>query len=226
MPAKNYVSRIFGHSPVHPIQQHMSKVFAAAELLDPFFEAVIQKDVTTMRALYEQIGALEEEADSLKKNLRLQLPKTLFMPVARADLLDLIAKQDHVANVAKDISGLMLGRKMQLPAATEEDFKALARSAIQTCAQANKTVGELDELFEAGFSGAEANLMASMIEELDRLEGDADAVEVKLRNTLFGLEESTKPVDMVFLYKIVDALGELSNEAQRVGSRLHLLLAR
>lgn len=204
----------------------MCKAFAAAELLGPFFEAVASQDLERMRALHEQIAGLEKAADKLKKDVRLNLPKTLFMPVARADLLDLITKQDQVANVTRDISGLMLGRRMKLPQSTITDFKALAQRAIDTCAQAKKSVDELDELFEAGFGGAEATLMESMIEELDRIEGDADAIEVKLRAALFAVEDDIKPVEMIFLYKIVDGLGDLANEAQRVGSRLQLLLAR
>ena len=226
MAAKNYVSRIFGHSPVHPIQQHMAKVQAAAELVVPFFEAVASRDLATMKKLQSQIAELENEADRLKKNLRLHLPKTLFMPVARADLLDLITKQDHVANAARDVCGLVMGREMQLPESTVADFKALAARAVDTCNQAAKTVAELDELFEAGFGGAEATLMESMIEELDRIESDTDDIERELRRKLFAIEKQSDPVEVMFLYKVVDALGEMANEAQRVGSRLHLLLAR
>ena len=34
------------------------------------------------------------------------------------------------------------------------------------------------------------------------------------------------PVDVMFLYKIIDRIGELADCAQKVGSRLQLLIAR
>jgi uncharacterized protein Yka (UPF0111/DUF47 family) len=34
------------------------------------------------------------------------------------------------------------------------------------------------------------------------------------------------PIDVIFLYKVIDTVGELANYAQRVGSRLELMLAR
>ena len=38
----------------------------------------------------------------LKKDLRLNMPSSLLMPVARTDLLDLLMIQDKIANSAKD----------------------------------------------------------------------------------------------------------------------------
>ncbi len=43
----------------------------------------------------------------------------------RTDLLDLISVQDKVANKAKDISGLMLGRQMTIPAVLAEVMLSL-----------------------------------------------------------------------------------------------------
>lgn len=45
----------------------------------------------------------EHEADDMKHVLRHHLPKGLFMPVDRRDLLDVLMMQDAVINQAKDI---------------------------------------------------------------------------------------------------------------------------
>ena len=34
------------------------------------------------------------------------------------------------------------------------------------------------------------------------------------------------PVDVIFLYKIIDWIGDLANRAQTVGGRLQILIAR
>ena len=44
MPKGGYMSGIFGTSPVKPIQDHMSKVYACACELVPLFNAVINND--------------------------------------------------------------------------------------------------------------------------------------------------------------------------------------
>lgn len=47
----------------------------------------------------------------MKKALRHHLPRSLFMPMDRRDLLDVLLMQDKIINVAKDIAGLVVGRK-------------------------------------------------------------------------------------------------------------------
>ena len=51
----------------------------------------------------------------MKRDIRLHLPKSIFLQVSRSDILELLAAQDRVANKAKDIAGLTLGRKMVFP---------------------------------------------------------------------------------------------------------------
>ena len=40
------------------------------------------------------------------------------------------------------------------------------------------------------------------------------------------LENELHPVNVMFLYKVIDSTGEIADRAQRVGSRLQLMLAR
>ena len=90
----------------------------------------------------------ENEADELKKQLRLHLPKGLFMPVARADLLALLASQDKIANKAKDVAGLITGRKMEFPESVQADFTAYLQKCIAAAHQAGKAISQLDEFFK------------------------------------------------------------------------------
>jgi uncharacterized protein Yka (UPF0111/DUF47 family) len=43
---------------------------------------------------------------------------------------------------------------------------------------------------------------------------------------LFDLEQDLPPIDAIFLYQIIDMIGELADLAEGVGGRLQLLLAR
>ncbi|HEX6929247.1 MAG TPA: TIGR00153 family protein [Gammaproteobacteria bacterium] len=226
MVTKTFLSGVFGRSPVRPLQQHMEKVVACVSELAGFFEGAIANDWERAGAARENVTRLENEADALKTDIRLHLPNTLFMPVARADILDLVTVQDRVANKAKDVTGLMTGRRMQIPAELGSAFLALVERTIDAARQAAKSVDELDELFEAGFRGAEVDAVASMIKELDRIEKDTDRMQIEIRAQLFRMEKNLPPVDVMFLYKIIEWVGDIADQSQRVGSRLHLLLAR
>jgi|SRR5690554_3086371 len=219
-------SNLFGRSPIKPMQEHMAVAVKAAEKLVDFFEAVTNDDWETAETIQRLIKDYENQADDLKKQLRLQLPKSLFLPVPRTDLLELLGTQDRIANRAKDIAGIMLGRRMRIPEPLHQQILAFVDSAVKTSHQALIAINELEELLESGFGGRELALVENMIEKLDQYERHNDDLEVTIRATLFRLEADFPPVDVMFLYRVIDWIGDLANRAQSVGSRLQVLLAR
>ncbi len=68
--------------------------------------------------------------------------------------------------------------------------------------------------------------MTSIIKTLDEIEGDSDRMQVEIRARLFAVEKDLPPVEVIFLYRIIDWIGDLGDLAQRVGSRLELMLAK
>ena len=224
--AGNPLTNLFGKSPIAPIQKHMTSVRDCAQTLAAFMEAAYAGDWDAAKEQQKAITKLEHDADKLKKQVRIQLPKSLFLPVPRSDLLDLVGVQDHIANLSKDIAGLMLGRQMAIPEKLTDLMRDYLKLAIDTVNQAHRAIDELDELLESGFRGREVDFVESLINELDKLEHENDKAQVKIRAALFKLEDSLPPVNVMFLYRIIDWVGELANEAQKVGSRLQILLAR
>ncbi len=226
MALNNPLTNLFGRSPIKPMQDHMTAACDVANQLPLFFKAVIAENWTEAEAVQQLIASKENHADDLKKNLRLHLPKSLFLPVPRTDLLELLSMQDAIANCARDIAGIMLGRKMVIPDSLQAPMLEFVQSAINAANQALKAINELDELLETGFAGRELTVVEEIIVELDELEHRADKLEVDLRAQLFALEDDLAPVNVMFLYRVIDSIGDLSNCAQKVGSRLQLLLAR
>ena len=225
MPINPFVS-LFGRSPIGPMQQHIAKAHECAANLVPFFEAIMAEDWVKVEQVQQEMSRLEHEADKLKKSVRLHLPKSLFLPVPRSDLLELLSVQDKVANRAKDIAGLMLGRQMVIPQPLQPLVRIYVQRSVDASAQALKAMNELDELLETGFAGREAVLVENLIEELGSIENDTDRLQIEVRRNLFKLEKDLPPVDVMFLYQIIDWIGDVADRAQRVGNRLEQLLAR
>jgi predicted phosphate transport protein (TIGR00153 family) len=226
MPTSNPFLQLFGRSPIRPLQEHIDKVFACAQGLVPFFQAALANDWSKAAECQHTIVELEHQADVLKKQLRLNLPKGLFLPVPRTDLLDMLRSQDRIANKAKDIAGLILGRKMQIPPQFAGEIQAFLQRSIDATAQAHKSIHELDTLLETGFSGNELGIVEEMIQELDDIEHDTDEMQIRIRKQLFQVEKDLPPIDTMFLYNVIEWIGELANRAQRVGGQLQLLIAR
>ena len=225
MPTNAFLG-VFAKSPIKPMEDHIKKVHQASKALIPFFNHVFKEEWQEAEEIRLNFRNLEREADEMKRNIRLQLPRGLFMPVERTDLLELVTQQDKIANKAKDIAGRVVGREMIIPTEIQTDFLAYVTRCVDATKQASKAINELDELLETGFKGREVTLVEKMLVELDAIEQDTDDMQIKIRRQLRAIENELNPVDVMFLYKIIEWVGELADIAERVGSRLELMLAR
>ena len=226
MAGLNYFSQIFGDSPVTPLQKHIDKVVSCVEQLLPYFEAVYANNWEEAAKVQSDLVNLEHEADNIKNELRMHLPSSLFMPVDRRDVLEVLDLQDHIANRAKDIAGLILGRKMSMPDALHESYLKFLTRCLDAAKQAQIAINELDELVVSGFRGDEASRVKAMIEQLHVIEDDTDDIQIGLRAQLYAIESELPPVDVMFIYEIIKWTGDLADTAQSTGNRLQLMLAK
>lgn len=220
------IFNMFGPSPIRPIEKHIRKAHQCAKQLYPFFEAALQQDWQTANVIKNKITELEKEADLIKRDLRLHLPTGLFLPVSRTDLLELLSAQDRIANKAEDIAGLIISRQMVIPETLVPDFLPFLSRCLDASKQACKAINELDELLESGFRGSEVKIVEEMILTLDEIEQDSDEKLAAIRHRIFELEKDLPAIEIIFLYKLVQWIGDLADYAQTVGGRLQILIAR
>lgn len=225
MASTNTFANLFGKSPFKAMQAHMRVVLECASEIPPLFEALAAGDQEAVTIIKEKIFEREAAADKIKNELRGALPKSLFMPVDRRDLLDVLQMQDSIADTAQDIAGLLVERRMEIPEFMQEPMLALARRSVDACEQAAKIIEELDELLAIGFRGREANRVEEMVEQLNLIEDDTDNLGIELARHLFEHEDEIKPVSVMMWYQLIEWVGDLADYAEKVGDRLRLLIA-
>jgi len=226
MTNKGNISSLFGKSPISPLQQHMKKVHSCIKEFGVFAKATNAENWEKAQAAQISIAQKEHKADKLKKKLRMNLPSTFMMPFSRRDLLDVLLIQDSIANITKDLAGLMMTRRMVFPKEFAEDFINLTGLCIKTSAAALVAINELDELLETAFSSRQRKLVHQMIKKINELEHDTDIAQSEIREKLFVLESSLAPVDVMFYYRAIEWLGETADAAQKVGSRFEVMLTK
>ena len=147
------------------------------------------------------------------------------MPVPRGDLLDLLLVQDLMANKAREVSGLVVGRRIEIPESIKENFVAYVARNNDAANKAHDSVNELDELYETGFRGTEVSIVEKLLSELNEIENETDEMQSEIRHQLFEIERDLPPVNVMFLYHIIELVGEIGDLAERIGHRLELLLS-
>lgn len=226
MAGSNILGNLFGRSPIGPIQEHMQIANQAAQLLPDLVRATAAEDWDTAKELHKEIERAERAADKLKRSVRRHLPKSLFLPVPRSDLLGLVSMQDSVANTARDIAVIIMGRTMRFPEVIQDSVLEYVEACTATCSQALLAIQELDELLEVGFSGREVKRVEAMLKLLDKMERRTDKMAIDLRGKLFRMESELPPVDVMFYYRVLSLMGSLADEAEAVGDRLQVLMAK
>lgn len=218
--------KLLRQSPFKPVQEHMRVVAKCVAEFMPLFDALIAKDQHRVNEIAEKIDKIESEADTIKNELRLTLPKSIFLPVARLDLLGLISEQDSIADTVENISLILSTREMEVPEAIRELLVELIQRTLDTYERALKVIEELDELLEVGFGGSYSSVVTQMVAELKRTEEQTDHLVKKINRVLFSIEKKLTPVCIMHWYKLIEEIGEVANHSENVGDRVLLFLAK
>jgi predicted phosphate transport protein (TIGR00153 family) len=226
MATGNTLAKLFGKSPFAALQEHMRVVVECAREVLPLLEALAEKDQARVVEAKDRIFEREAEADLIKHELRRHLPKSLFMPVDRRDLLEVVYVQDTIANTAQDIAGLLIEREMRIPEFLHEPLIALTSRCVDTCEHSASVIAELDELLAMGFRGREVDKVDAMLRELNDIEDETDELGMTVARALFDHEDEMKPVSVMMWYRLIEWIGDLADYAEKVGDRLRLLIAK
>jgi predicted phosphate transport protein (TIGR00153 family) len=217
---------LFGKSPFGPLQNHARKVAQCVGEVRPLIDALFAGDRTEMRLRTEEINRLEHQADILKNGIRDDLPNTLFLPVDRRDLLELLAAQDAIADVAEDLALLVALKDLEVPEAFREGLMDLLGKALAAVEESFTVVAKLDEAVEAAYSGPEAETVLERIDEVARLEHETDEAALDFLRVILAHDTVLSTGDFWLWTRIARTISQLANAAERVSKRTRLTLAR
>ena len=219
------IASIFAKSPFEPLREHMDKVVESVVPLNDFFEALFQEDYSKVEKIQQQVIQAEKEADSIKNEVRNHLPRNIFMPINRRDLLEMLDMQDSIADVAEDIVILLNLRKMKLSKELSEDVIQFVKKSQNVCYMARDLTHEFGDVIESGFGRHEIKKLLEMIDNVSIAETEADNLEDALVHRLYEVEEKMNSVDAVFWYKIFELIGDIADFSKKTGNRLRLMIA-
>lgn len=220
------IFELFAKSPFGPLQDHMAKIMECVRLIPDLFRAIEKNDEEQIRIITEKVEKAEFEADEIKNQIRSDLPSTIFTPVDRTDLLDILRFQDRISDVAEDVAVLYRMKKLPFPESIRELFWKFLDQVMVTVEQYAKISGELDELVEASFGGAEAGKIVEMISALSKMEHEADIRQHELLQKLLTLEDELGALNIVLWMRVFQCVGDIANGAEKVGNRLRLFLSK
>ena len=146
---------LFARSPFAPLIKHGEKVHEVLLELEPLFDAFVRGDRDAVADAHERISHLEHEADQIKREIRDNLPRSLFLPVDRGDLLRFLKEQDAIADAVEDVAVLMNMRATPTPEEMKPRVTALVSQIVRTGESWFEIIQLLPELQKSSFTGPE-----------------------------------------------------------------------
>jgi predicted phosphate transport protein (TIGR00153 family) len=217
---------LFAKSPFGPLQDHMRMVMKCVSLIPDLYRALEEEDPVTFEDLVEKIKEAEHAADNIKNEIRGDVPKTMFTPVDRDDLLEVLSQQDSISDFAEDVAVLLSMKELPFPATIRHEFWKFLDQVMVTVNQYSGINEELDELMEASFGGTEAGKVEEMINNLGREEHKTDRLQYELVRKLLSMEEELGTLNVMMWMKVLEATGNMANRAEKTGNRLRLFLSK
>lgn len=216
---------LISKNPFAFLKEHMEKSQKCVKKISCIFDALFEKDQQKVLDLAKEISQLEHECDLIKQKMRIQVAKSIFLPIERRDLLQVLSNMDSIADSAEDVGVLLTMRRMELPNGLKEYFTDFLSRTIDVVEESAKVILALDRLLESGFSGPDAEEVISRIDHIDRLEHLADKTQDKLGKKLFEHEEKMSAASLIMWIKIFDRISKISDSAERMMSHIRLMLA-
>lgn len=217
---------IIGKSPFGQLVEHTEKVHDTVVVLRPMMEAFVGGDWIGVRDLRKKVYKLEHEADLIKHGIREHLPRSLFLPVDRGDLLLFLKEQDSIADRVEDIGDVLSMRATPTPVEMRESVLGLADQVIRASETWYRAAAALTTLQEASFGGAEANKVLKLVDQVSQQEWEADKIEANVLKTLFTFEDELGAVSVLVWMNIIELMGGVADHAENTADLLRLLMAR
>jgi len=220
------IFELFGKSPFEPLAKHGQMVDDVIQEVTPLIESFLAQDWSEAKEIADRISRMEHRADQLKAEIRDHLPRSLFLPVDRGDLLRLLKAQDAMADAVEDLAVLVTMRKTPVPDTLKPHVQALMDQVLQAAKTWFTISMLLPQLQEAAFTGPEVKKVLDFIDTLDEQEWRSDQLGTQLGRESVLLEDELGAISLQFIMRIGQKLSDVPNHAETAGDMVRLMLAK
>lgn len=218
------LARLFGRSPFSALQSHMAKVSRCVHEAAALFDRVKKKEYGSLEEEAAKVSKLEHEADLTKNDIRNHLPSGLFVPITQANLLEILAIQDNIADTAEDVAILLTLRNLEMPDFFLPEFDAFLQKNLEAFNGVHKIIRELSELLESSFGGPEAEKVRKMVDGVAYKEHESDCLQRQLLKKIFNQTDSLETAQFFLWLKVIEAVARISDESERLANRVRMTL--
>ena len=162
--------------------------------------------------LVDQTHKLESKADDLRDEINQLMYSRALIPESREDIMALIEKVDEIPRSFEKILNMIRTQKLTFPEFLILDIQELIKVSVESCDLIVKQIEAMIKKKEG---------VRLLVSTIDQNESHCDHIERRMIIKLF--ESDLDPFMKLQLKEMVIALGEISDQADRVSKRVNIL---
>jgi predicted phosphate transport protein (TIGR00153 family) len=220
------IMNLFAKSPFKPLTEHAEKVKLTVANGRSREGVHGRRRPGKIKAMYLEISDLEHQADTVKNNIRMQLPSTLLMPVDRTDILSFLKQEDDVANSAEMVAEMLTIRPIKLPPPVKEQILKLEDAVLTTVNEHVEAVEKIVDLLDSSFSSKRVKEIQEIIAKVDTQKHQVDVIRRKAMKTVYENEKDLGAVNIYILINIIEELSWVAGHAESSSDRMRLITAK
>ena len=213
-------------SPFRQLLLHMKKVRKCIDTIGEGLIRYYKGDYKSFSNLSEDVSKIEHEADLIKRNIRNNLPKTVFMPVDKGKFLWALREQDKILDHAENLVKMLDMRHTKIPNELQGLYIEHFELVMKTVYKIEDAVKHIMNLLEASFIQREREHIKEYIYQVHQYEWEADQIKLKINKNIYDLEKKLDPMDVYHLLKIADWVDDIADHSENVADWLRSMIAR
>jgi hypothetical protein len=162
--------------------------------------------------LIEQTHKFESKADEIKEDINVLMYSRALIPESREDIMNLLEQVECIPRIFELILHLIRSQKLKLPEFIMLDVKDLIRISVESC---DLMVKQIDLMLN------NRQGIRALMSTIDHNESHCDHIERSLMIKVF--ESNIDRIDKLQLKELIIALGEISDQADRISKRVNIL---
>ncbi len=217
---------LFRKSPFAALNEMMKEIMECTDRIPTIYEAFLNGDTKNVELLAKEISEHEYKTDMIKNEIRQSLPNSIFMPVARGDLLQIISAMDAIADKTEDLGVLMSFKTIAIPEGIKSEITKFAESVIDVVKLAKDVIEELETLKAASFAGPEAESVSNLLNKINESEHETDKFQYSLTKKILNSETDIDCASLILWLKIIETTGGIANAAEKMANRIRLIISQ
>jgi predicted phosphate transport protein (TIGR00153 family) len=162
--------------------------------------------------LIEQTHKVESKADDTRYEIETMMYAKALIPESRGDVLGLLEAVDQIPGLFELILYMIQTQRLRIPDFLVLDIKELIRVSLECC---DLLIKEVEALFK------KSGDIRSLVSNIDNNESQCDHIERRIITRIF--DSDLDPFQKLQLKEMVIQLGEISDQADRVSRRVHII---